>query len=112
MPVPPNKSAVTFRVTATGTIAVVNKASATGVLANAAIVGVLFHATVGATAASVQVFATATATATAAALTGQIVPATGAASYLEVPAYSPSGIGIICTGGANPDITLFWNPAA
>lgn len=107
-----NPAGSSYRVTATGTIAIVNAATATGANpGNFELLGILAHATAGATCVSVQVFATATATATANALSGVIVFQTGSASYIRVPAYSPSGLGVIVGGGTNPDLTLFYRAA-
>ena len=112
MPQSPNYAGVEFRITATGTIAIVNKASATGVSpGRIEVLGILAHATAGATAANIMLFATATATATNQALTGLIVFPSGAVSYLRVPVWSPSGLGAIVSAGNNPDLTIFWNPA-
>ena len=73
--------------------------------------GILASNTAGATGATVQLFATATATATAKALTGVITFPTGVATYLTVPAYSPSGLSALVKNGTDADLTLFWSPA-
>ena len=89
---------------------------------NGNILGVICTPSVtGAT--TIQLFAGLTATATAAVgsggkiLTGVVtfVSATATAlslaRYLDIPAYCSGGALINIAGDANPDITLFWNPA-
>lgn len=111
MPIITNDAGFTYRVTATGTIAIVNKASATGVSpGNVAVIGIYAQATAGATCATIQLFATATATATAAPLTSVIVWASGTPNYFPVPVNSASGLGAIVTNGNNVDLTIFWKP--
>ena len=91
--------------------------------AGAGLIGVMNNASVtGAT--TIQLWAGLTATSTAAvgsagaALTGIItfVSATGSApsalcQFIQVPAYASGGLVLNIAGDANPDVTLFWNPA-
>ena len=104
----PNRSGTATRVTGTGVTQITS--------ANAALVGILCCNT--ATGGIIQVFAGLTATATAASgsagkfLTGIITFASGSvATYIDVPAYASGGMLINIGAAANPDLTLYWNPA-
>lgn len=76
--------------------------------ANANLIGVLCCAS-ATTTGGVQFFHGVTASNSA---TGLIVFASGSgAQFVAVPAYISGGITINVGAAANPDLTLFWNPA-
>lgn len=96
-------------VLATG-ISTVGGANLIGILCNASVTGNT----------TIQLWAGTTATATAAglALCGVLTfvsaTATGLTrlgAYLPFPAYASGGLAINIGGDADPDLTLFWNPA-
>lgn len=90
---------------------------ATGIstVGGANLIGIMCNATVnGAT--TIQLWAGVTATATAAGvpISGVITFVSGRSplgTYLEFPAYASGGVAINVGGDADPDLTLYWNPA-
>lgn len=95
-----NDSAVATRITGTGATTITS--------ANAAVVGVLCCNS--ATAGAIQLWAGVTATGTP--LTGVITFASGSVgAFIRCPAYASSGLTVNIGAAANPDLTIYWNPA-
>lgn len=95
-----NDSGTATRVTGTGAQLVTS--------ANAALIGVLCCNS--ATAGAIQLWAGTTATGTP--LTGIITFASGSVgAFIKCPAYASGGLTINVGAAANPDLTLYWNPA-
>ena len=93
-------------------VGIATRATGTGLRvvtsANANIIGVLCAASATAT-GGMQLFAGVTSSVS---ITGLIVFASGSvAQYVPLPVYASGGITMNVGAAANPDITLFWNPA-
>ena len=97
-----------FRGTATGNVAITSS--------NAHIMGVMFN---GTGTGGIRIFAGTTATVTAAGVyLGSVIAyptvanaTVNAAVYYPFPAYCSGGITINIQPSADPQLTLFWNPA-
>ena len=90
-------------------VGIATRATGTGLRvvtsANANIIGVLCATATG----GMQLFAGVTSSVS---ITGLIVFASGSvAQYVPLPVYASGGITMNVGAAANPDITLFWNPA-
>jgi len=95
-----NTVGVATRVTTTGTVAISS--------ANTNLIGVLCCGS-ATTTGGVQFFHGVTASSSVCGIV--VFPSGSAATYVPVPAYCSGGMTIRVGAAANPDITLFWNPA-